>query len=92
VTSDRGDYWTIDVPGLTEEAALALLEFARDKLGLAGYTVDPTRSLVAYMDPATVRIVVRAFDASQPHDDDGDNMREEFADWLEQYDRGAGES
>lgn len=83
---DRDDkYWSIDVPGLSESKAEALLGHAEVILGLSGTAVDPVRWLTRHLDVDTVRSIVRAFEVAGLHDDDQavvDGVREDFANWL----------
>lgn len=56
-------YWSVDLPGLTEDSAQRLLAWAADeRLSLGGTAVDPAHMFSAHIDRESVEVLLAALE------------------------------
>ncbi|WP_433529540.1 hypothetical protein ACQPYA_25145 [Micromonospora sp. CA-263727] len=72
-------YWSVDIPGLTQEQAEAL---ASRFPGLPGTAVDPRQWFTVHIDRETVEVLKRALESVEV-DSVGTGLREIAEDWLD---------
>jgi hypothetical protein len=83
VTDDP--YWSVDIPGLREEEARQLLQWASaNRAGWFGNgtAVDPREWLTLNLDRESVQMLLDALRAAPNLAPGADAMAEDFADWL----------
>jgi hypothetical protein len=76
---DQGFYWSVDIPGLTEEQAASLVDCCPE---LPGTVVDPRHWFTVHMDRETAQVLRSAL-LSLGSDSIGVGLREGVEDWLE---------
>ena len=77
-------YWSVDLVGLSEQGANAVVRFAEHaEAGVHGTTVDPTAWLTLHLDRDTVEGLVRALVATEHAGGTvGRSVLEVLEDWL----------
>ena len=87
VDSDR-EYWSLDIPGLTEADALRLQAAHREEFPVGVLLTDPSAFMVRAFDRATVELLVQCLQAGLAsgfdHADDAGakSMLEDCNEWL----------
>ncbi len=86
-------YWSVDLPGLSEDGARAVVEFARQRPEVFGPSAcDPRQFLILGLDHTTVRSVADAVRHSPRRDEIAESLLEVLDEWLDYADPGGGAS
>jgi hypothetical protein len=83
------DYWSVDVLGLTQVQAEALVAHANAEFGLFAMTVDPERRYTRHMDFYTVEHLLEMIPLESRI---GSGVVEDFQEWLATAKHGPRES
>ena len=84
----RNRSWAVDLPGLTEDEADLVVEFARSLPGVIGAsTTDPKFMMTIGMDRYGVETIARALRGQSATEADALAMLEIFDEWLEYADQ-----
>lgn len=87
-TDPGADYWSLDIPGLTEEDARRLQVAHAPEFPFGVLVVDPSVALLRGYDRDTVELLVKCLEAGLAtgldHADEAGAMSllEDFRDWL----------
>lgn len=88
-----GEYWSVDIPGLTEEQARALEGRLSEEFEFGVIVGSPRDFLTRHFDVETVHVLVRSLDAAlgagglTVADTIGaESLLDDFATWLQQAD------
>jgi hypothetical protein len=80
----EGQYWSLDIPGLTEAEARQLAEWVEaNRAGWFGKAsaLDPRETLTLHLDRDSVEALHEAFESAR--ESGGQGLREVIAAWLE---------
>ena len=90
MTENGADYWSLDIPGLTEEDARRLQAAHLDEFPFGVLLLDPSVVMVRGYDRATVTLLAKCveagLEAGLDHADEAGamSMLEDYRDWLSQ--------
>lgn len=82
-------YWSLDAPGLTNEAAERLASFLEEGYGIEAIPVDPDRWLTLHLDPSSIymlreslRIAMDSGELDSAHTPGLQSMFEDLEEWI----------